>query len=90
MIEVVRYNQIEKWHSRKRAIRFYQDGILACDGIEQERYCNVLSDLLAGKPVCHDGYSLPYAEVAARGHYYTTTAPDGSRDYGGVIMYRQS
>ena len=87
IIEVVRYNQVELWHSRKSAIDFYCEGAAECDGLEGERYANIVTDLVRGKTICHDRYSIPYSEAIARNRRYLTTAPDGSRDYGGKIWY---
>lgn len=56
MIEVICYGTSKMWRDRNEAIAFYMEGILSCDGAEQERYIRVYMDLLAGKTVCSDGY----------------------------------
>lgn len=39
---------------RQKAIRFYSDGVLSCDGSEKERYANILAQLTSGLTVCSD------------------------------------
>ena len=51
------YNNAEIWDSREEAARSFMEGMYYSEGAESERYENVLFDILAGKPVCHDGVS---------------------------------
>jgi len=45
---------IEKQMERNEAIRFYSEGVLACDGSEKQRYANILAQLATGSKFCHD------------------------------------
>lgn len=89
MIEIVCYNQIECWHTRKNALRFFRDCARNCEGAERDRYVNIVWDLEDKKTICHDCSSLPYDVLKANGLYYKTTAPDGSRDYENKIWYKE-
>ena len=89
-IVVVCYNQIEKWNSRDRAIAFYRQASIECEGAERDRYLNIYWALMIGDAVCHDGDSRPYSALLEEGRRYETTAPDGSRDYGGKIWYSKN
>lgn len=37
-----------KTYERKDAIRFFREGMLACEGSEQDRYCEITFDLQEG------------------------------------------
>lgn len=87
LVFVVCYNRIEKWNNRDNAIEFYAQGAEECDGSEAERYTNILAGLIDGKAVATDGMSISYGECKAKSLYRTTTAPDGSRDFGGKIWF---
>lgn len=87
MIEIVCYNRIELWHTRKNALNFYRDCVRNCDGAERERYINIVWDLEDKKTLCHDGSSVDYETAKANDWCYKTTAPDGSRDYNNKIWY---
>ena len=89
MIEIVCYNRIERWHTRKNARRFFRDCARNCEGAERDRYINIVWDLEDKKTVCHDGSSLPHDVLAKNNLYYTTTAPDGSRDYNNEVWYSE-
>ena len=89
MIEIVCYNRIEKWHTRKNALRFFRDCARNCEGAERDRYINIVWDLEDKKTICHDGSSLPHDVLAKNNLYYTTTAPDGSRDYNNEVWYSE-
>ena len=89
MIEIVCYNRIERWHTRKNALRFFRDCARNCEGAERDRYINIVWDLEDKKTICHDGSSLPHDVLAKNNLYYTTTAPDGSRDYNNEIWYAE-
>ena len=84
---VICYDRIEVWHSRKKAIEFFSQGVIECDGIEAERYANIVAYLSLGYDIATDGESISYAECKREGRYLVTDAPDGSRDYGGKIWY---
>lgn len=89
MIEIVCYNRIEKWHTRKNALRFFRDCARNCEGAERDRYINIVWDLEDKKTICHDGSSLSHDVLAKNNLYYTTTAPDGSRDYNNEVWYSE-
>lgn len=89
MIEIVCYNRIERWHTRKNALRFFRDCARNCEGAERDRYINIVWDLEDKKTICHDGSSLPHDVLAKNNLYYTTTAPDGSRDYNNEVWYSE-
>lgn len=56
MVEVICYGKRDKWENREKAIAFYLEGMMVCDGSERNRYTNVYLDLVAGKDVCSDGF----------------------------------
>lgn len=87
MIEIVCYNHIELWHTRKNALRFYRDCVRNCEGAERQRYINIVWDLEDKKTICHDSSSVDYETAKTNDWYYKTTAPDGSRDYDNKIWY---
>ena len=87
MIEIVCYNHIELWHTRKNALRFFRDCARNSEGAERDRYINIVWDLEDKKTLCHDGSSVDYETAKANDWYYKTTAPDGSRDYNNEIWY---
>jgi hypothetical protein len=87
MIKIVCYNQIEFWHSRKKALDFYKQACRECEGSERDRYFNIVCDLEDGEEICHDGDSMPYDFLDTMRKYCRTEAPDESRDYGGQIWY---
>ena len=89
MIEIVCYNRIEKWHTRKNALRFFRDCARNCEGAERDRYISIVWDLEDKKTICHDCSSLPYDVLKERNLYYNTTAPDGSRDYNNEVWYSE-
>ena len=53
-ITVYCHGKPETWHNRSEAIAFYAEGVAACEGSEQERYANILTDLLSGASVATD------------------------------------
>ena len=89
MIEIVCYNQIEKWHKKKNALSFFRNCARNCEGAERDRYIEIVWDLEDGLKRCHDKASLPYGVLVKNDLYYTTTAPDGSRDYNDKIWYSE-
>ena len=86
-IKVVCYNQIENWHTRKNALKFFRECARNCEGAERDRYINIVWDLEDKKTICHDGVSLPYNVLERAGIIYKTTAPDGTRDYDNKVWY---
>lgn len=54
MVTVICYGKEEKWESRKKAIAFYAEAMMCCEGSERDRYTNVYLDLMSGKEVCTD------------------------------------
>ena len=87
LIAVVCYDQIEYWHSRAKAKKFFRECALACEGCEKERYVNVYFSLDDGEDIAADGASWPYDYCKLKGWVVKTNAPDGTRDYGGKIWY---
>ena len=53
IVTVVCYGQTETM-TRKKAIEKYQEGMMCCEGSEQERYTKIYFELLEGKKVCSD------------------------------------
>lgn len=53
IVEITCYNKTVKME-RQAAIELYADGVLACDGSEQERYSNILAQLISGYKICTD------------------------------------
>ena len=47
------YNRVEK-KKRRDAMEFYLEGVLSCEGSEQERYANILRQLFMGYMECDD------------------------------------
>ena len=88
-IIIVCYNRIERWHSRKNALRFFRECARNCEGAERDRYINIVWDLEDKKTLCHDGSSWNYETVKRNGWEYKTTAPDGSRDYDNKVWYSE-
>ena len=89
LIEIVCYNRIEKWHSRKNALAFFRDCARNSEGAERDRYINIVWDLEDKKTVGHDGSSLPHETLVANNMNYKTTAPDGSRDWDNKVWYSE-
>lgn len=56
------YRTREVWRSRERAVRFYTEAVLACEGAERDRYVNVLMALQAGEKYAHDTYDYTDGE----------------------------
>lgn len=53
IVKITCYGQTEEME-REKAIDFYRQGVLACEGSEQERYSNILAQLMSGYKVCCD------------------------------------
>lgn len=53
-VTITCYNDTKVWDSRQDAIRFYLEGMSACEGAERNRYTNIYLQLLEGKTVCKD------------------------------------
>lgn len=47
MVKILIYNQIKKFNTRQQAIDFFTDCDINSDGAEQERYDNILQQLLS-------------------------------------------
>lgn len=45
---VVKVYNTERTYERKDAIKEFLEGMMACEGSEQERYCEIYGDLLEG------------------------------------------
>ena len=50
---VVCYDEREYWE-RSEAIKFYTEGMLACEGSEQGRYASIVNQLSHGSKVAYD------------------------------------
>lgn len=50
---VICYDEREHWE-RSKAIQFYTEGMLACEGSEQSRYAAIVSQLSCGSKVAYD------------------------------------
>ena len=50
------YGKRKVWNSRKEAIDFFLQGILATEGSECERYTIIYCKLCSGMAVCSDEY----------------------------------
>lgn len=87
LIAVVCYDEIEYWHSREAAKKFYRRGIASCEGCERERYTNVYFSLDDGEDIASDGHSWTYDYCKLNGFILKVGSPDGTRDYGGKIWY---
>lgn len=61
MVKVICYGKEETWKSRKKAIEFFAEGMIATAGSsESERYARIVSDLRCGLDVCSDGSEVDY------------------------------
>ena len=55
-VTVICYGESKVWDSRADAIKFYLEGMTACEGAERNRYTNVYLDLIEGLDICKDKY----------------------------------
>ena len=55
-VTVICYGESKVWDSRADAIKFYLEGMTACEGAERDRYTNIYLDLLEGCDICKDKY----------------------------------
>nr|DAO23287.1 MAG TPA: protein of unknown function (DUF5049) [Caudoviricetes sp.] len=55
-VVVVCYGRVEKWVSRRNAIRHYLEAMASSEGSELERYTNIYRKLLGGSLVCTDDW----------------------------------
>ena len=53
-VTVICYGESKVWDSRAEAIKFYLEGMTACEGAEHDRYTNIYLALLEGCDVCKD------------------------------------
>ena len=53
-ITTVCYGEEKNWESREKAERFFLEGMVACEGSEQERYSNIYCKLQLGLNYCTD------------------------------------
>ena len=53
-VTTICYGQKQEWDDRWKAVDFFKEGVMACDGAEKERYTNILLKLLAGETECLD------------------------------------
>lgn len=55
-VVVICYGEEEFWGDRNEAIKFYLEGMMACEGAEQRRYTNIYLQLIEGCKVCKDKF----------------------------------
>ena len=53
-VTTICYGQKKEWDSRWEAVDFFNEGAMACDGSEKDRYTTILLKLLAGETTCSD------------------------------------
>ena len=53
-VTTICYKQERVWESRKDAIDFFTEGVMACEGAEQSRYATILAKLMSGQTACSD------------------------------------
>ena len=53
-VTIICYGSTEVWDSRADAMKFYLEGMTACEGAERDRYTNIYLQLLEGRTVCED------------------------------------
>lgn len=53
LVTITCYNKTRQM-SRQDAMRFYFEGMMSCEGAEQERYANIYTQLRLGQKVCKD------------------------------------
>ena len=53
-VTITCYGTTEVWDNRADAIKFYLEGMTACEGAERDRYTNIYLQLLEGRAVCTD------------------------------------
>ena len=53
-VTITCYGSTEVWDSRAEAMKFYLEGMTACEGAERDRYTNIYLQLLEGRTVCED------------------------------------
>lgn len=54
MITTVCYGKERTWKTREEAMSFFLEGMMASEGSEQERYCNIYIKLQRGLVYCTD------------------------------------
>ena len=54
MVTTVCYGTEKTWESKEEALSFFLQGMMACEGSEQDRYCNVYMKLQLGLNYCTD------------------------------------
>ena len=53
-VTITCYGTTEGWDNRAEAMKFYLEGMTACEGAERNRYTNIYLQLLEGRTVCED------------------------------------
>jgi hypothetical protein len=53
-VAVICYGQRREFPSRKKAMDFFKEGILCCDGAERDRYVSIYFQLEAGATLATD------------------------------------
>ena len=55
-VYVTCYGETTYWKSRRKAAKFYLDGMIATSpSAESDRYCDIYSQIVAGYDFCTDG-----------------------------------
>lgn len=54
IVTIICYGKETKME-REEAKALYLEGMMCCEGSEQERYANIYAELMAGFSVCTDG-----------------------------------
>lgn len=53
-VKITCYGQTKVWDDRQEAIKFFSEGIVACEGAERNRYVNIYMQLVSGCTECED------------------------------------
>jgi len=53
-VKVTCYGETKLWDNRVDAVKFYLEGMAACEGSERDRYTNIYLQLLEGRTECED------------------------------------
>ena len=53
-VKITCYGQTKVWDDRQEAIKFFSEGVAACEGAERNRYVNIYMQLVSGCTECED------------------------------------
>ena len=86
------YNRYEYWPSRANAKKMYLEGMMCCEGSEQERYTNIYCQLEQGATYATDDYDEKVSVKTMIGpvpcgdrYLFELGMDDGSKIYVGMI-----